>query len=241
MPDFVLIHGGAHGAWCWQTVIDELERLGQRGFAFDLPGHGADPTPRSTVTFESYVSATNRFLESGDFEDVVLVGHSIAGMLLPEVAQANRERIRQVVFVAAVVLDAGEATIDLIPESRRPSYFEMAAQTPDNTLRVDFETAHARFFNDLPAAEARRYFEKLTPQPFAPYLAPARVSAGAIQAERRFILCTHDKTFPPDQCLTLAAKLGGTLERIESDHDVMLSHPQELARLLVKGVNANAV
>ena len=130
MADFVFIHGGLHGAWCWNPLISELEKRGHRGFAFDLPGHGNDPTPRFTVTFDAYTAAANRFLQSRDFDSLILVGHSIAGMLLPEVIRDNAGTIAEVVFLAALVLDQGEAAIDLIPESRRSSYFDMADQIP---------------------------------------------------------------------------------------------------------------
>ena len=38
---FVFVHGGFHAAWCWDRTIAELESLGHRGVAVDLPGHGA--------------------------------------------------------------------------------------------------------------------------------------------------------------------------------------------------------
>ncbi len=236
MADFVFIHGGLHGAWCWNPLISELEKRGHRGFAFDLPGHGDDPTPRFTVTFDAYAAAANRFLKSRDFDSLVLVGHSIAGMLLPEVARDNAETVTEVVFLAALVLDQGEAAIDLIPESRRSSYFDMADQSHDRTISVAFADAYARFFTDLPEKEARRYFKLLTPQPFAPYLEPARLSARDIAVRRRYILCSRDRTFPRDLCLSLSTKLGGDLQEIDADHDVMLSRPDELARLLIEGI-----
>ena len=37
---FLLIHGGFHGAWCWDRVVPELEQLGHKAVAIDLPGHG---------------------------------------------------------------------------------------------------------------------------------------------------------------------------------------------------------
>jgi pimeloyl-ACP methyl ester carboxylesterase len=44
---FVLIHGGFHGAWCWERVIPALRKLGHQAVAIDLPQHGErgnDPT-----------------------------------------------------------------------------------------------------------------------------------------------------------------------------------------------------
>ncbi|HPJ72893.1 MAG TPA: alpha/beta fold hydrolase, partial [bacterium] len=87
--DVLLLHGGSHGAWCWEEVLRELERAGCRGHAPDLPGAGADPTPRASVTFESCLAAATAFIESEGIEEFVLVGHSLAGILLPELAAAH--------------------------------------------------------------------------------------------------------------------------------------------------------
>lgn len=229
----LLVHGGLHGAWCWEPIRAELSELGVRTEALDLPGHGDDPTPRSSVTLDSYVQAVNGYILQHDLRDLVLVGHSIAGMSLPMIAAANEERIDEVVFLAALVLEKGERGIDLIPEDRRPRYFQQAEASADNTISVDFESAHARFFNHLNADTARRYFAKLNPQPLAPYLEPSPISADSIRARKRYILCTDDRTFSPEQCRPMAAKLGAVPEEIESDHDAMLSHPVELAALLL--------
>ena len=234
MANFVLIHGGSHGAWCWKPLISELALLGHRAFTFDLPGHGDDQTPRSKVTFESYVAAADGFLRSLDIKETILVGHSLAGIILPEVTRANNLRISRVVFLAGLVLDVGEAAIDLIPGSRRSRYFEIAAESTDNTISLDFESARTFFFSDMSEGKARLYYEQLTPQPFAPYLEPAKIAARSIGADRRYVSCTKDNAFPHDLSVSLASKLGGKIETIEAGHDVMLSRPGELARLLAE-------
>ena len=36
MANFIFIHGGSHGSWCWRSLISELKLLGHQAFAFDL-------------------------------------------------------------------------------------------------------------------------------------------------------------------------------------------------------------
>jgi pimeloyl-ACP methyl ester carboxylesterase len=81
MNTFVLIHGGCHGAWCWYKIIPRLEQLGHRVIAPDLPSHGRDKTPVSTVTLQSYVDAVCAILDA-QREPVVLVGHSMGGGII---------------------------------------------------------------------------------------------------------------------------------------------------------------
>ena len=69
---FVLVHGAWHGAWCWAAVINQLEKLGDRAYAVDLPGHGMNQAVRSKVTLQSYVDSVAEFIERHDLKNVVL-------------------------------------------------------------------------------------------------------------------------------------------------------------------------
>lgn len=233
MTTFLFVHGGCHGAWCWDRLIHSLEHRGQEGLAIDLPGHGSDRTPRQDVTFDSYVERVGLFIEERDLSGLVLVGHSLAGIILPEIASRFPERTGHLVFIAAYVLNEGESAIELVPADRRQSYFDSAGQSPEKSISVDFETAHRRFFSDLDREEARRLYAKLNPQPLAVYLQGASVSPRFLPQRLTYIICTHDAALPHELCTSLAEKLAGDTHEIESDHDVMISHPEELADLLI--------
>ena len=233
--DFLLIHGGSHGAWCWDGVVRELERLGCTGHTLDLPGSGDDAAPRVKVTFKDYISKVNGYIRRKNLQDFVLVGHSLAGILLPEITAANRDRVREVVFIAAFVLDKGERAIDLVAAERIPDYHRLADSSPEHSLMLSYPVALQRFFNDLTKVDADAAYARLTPQPFAPYLTPAEYGARSISAISRYIVCRNDQNLPIEQCRGLAEKLGGTIQEIEAGHDVMLSMPLALASLLVNG------
>ena len=42
MAEIMLVHGAMHGAWCWDLLRPELERLGHRTHAIDLPIESPD-------------------------------------------------------------------------------------------------------------------------------------------------------------------------------------------------------
>jgi pimeloyl-ACP methyl ester carboxylesterase len=232
MTNFLLLHGGSHGSWCWERLLFEIERLGHRGYAFDLPGHGQDATPRSEVTIDSYITAVGSFVASQQLREFTVVGHSLSGVIMPEIAQLYRERIREVVYVAGIVLNAGEAAIDFIPAERRTSYFKMADESADGSFMASLDAARRVFFNDLSEEEAASFYRRLTPQPLAPYLARAKVGPEAIGVPRRYILCRKDQALSPVLCHSFAQKLGVCEEEIDCGHDVMLSKPGELAKVL---------
>ncbi|MCH2172469.1 alpha/beta fold hydrolase [Myxococcota bacterium] len=234
---FLLIHGGSHGAWCWQACVEALERRGHRATAIDLPGHGSDETSRELVTLESYVDAVSDRIEKHQGPPLTLVGHSLAGVALPQVACRHPGRISQVVFLAAIVLEPGECAMDHIPEDRRPSYFELAKASHDNTFSIGYEVAREIFFPEFDDAEAQRLYGCLTPQPLGVYLDRCTVNPREIPCPKRYIACRNDGALGFEACLKFGARLGGTVEEISGGHDVMLSQAQDLAEVLQRRSN----
>jgi pimeloyl-ACP methyl ester carboxylesterase len=74
---FVLIHGGFHGAWCWERVVSELRASGHDAIAIDLPGHGE--RNREKAYLASWRGAVAEVREEGD----VVVGHSMGATSSP--------------------------------------------------------------------------------------------------------------------------------------------------------------
>ena len=235
MNDILLIHGGSHGAWCWDGVIAELAEQGWRGHAPDLPGAGDDPTPREEVTLDLCVAAVSNYIQQHDLREFVLLGHSLAGILLPEVIAAQKENVRSAIYLAAFILNKGERGIDLVAPERRPDYYHLADASADRSLMLPYDVARPRFFNDLSEEAATAAYRKLTPQPLAPYLQPADHGANEFASISRYIICRDDHNLPYETCLHYAQKLGVEAEEIKAGHDVMLSQPEELTRLIVEG------
>lgn len=232
MRSFLLIHGGSHGAWCWADCIDALQAMGHQAEAIDLPGHGLDSTPRQTITTRFYVEAITKFIQKSEFDQCTIVGHSLAGIVLPEIAFTFPGKVEEVIFLAALVLGKNKCTMDYIPEERRSRYFEMAEASDDNSFLTNYEVARQVFFNDLPELNAKRCYDKLTPQPLAVYLEKPKIDVSQIACRKRYIACTNDNALGYEPCIEFARQLGGTVESIEAGHDVMLSRPKELAELL---------
>ena len=103
MATFGLVHGAWHGAWCWSRLAPELEALGQRAVAVELPSE--DPDAGLTTFAETTTAAL------GDAGDVVLVGHSLGAMSIPIVAAARP--VRLLVFLCGLVPDGSRSVTDL--------------------------------------------------------------------------------------------------------------------------------
>jgi pimeloyl-ACP methyl ester carboxylesterase len=75
MSTFVLIHGATHGGWCWYKVVSLLEEGGHTVVAPDLPSHGRDKSPISSVSLQAYVDSVCNILDASR-NPIILVEHS---------------------------------------------------------------------------------------------------------------------------------------------------------------------
>jgi pimeloyl-ACP methyl ester carboxylesterase len=110
---FVLVHGGSLGAWSWAAVVAQLQKLGHQAWAVDLAGRGENPHDLAKVTLALHIDTVARYIEQRDLRDVVLVGHSMAGLIIPSVAVRLRDRIKRLIFVSALIVRDGESAMDV--------------------------------------------------------------------------------------------------------------------------------
>lgn len=112
MTAFLLVHGGGHGAWCWDQVVPHLSAP---AFAVDLPGRGSRPADLRAVTIQACVDAVVEEIAGRDLTDVVLVGHSLAGVIVPAAAAAAPDHVRHLVVIAGMVPPPGRSVVDTLP------------------------------------------------------------------------------------------------------------------------------
>lgn len=202
--------------------------------AFDLPGCGSDHTPRADLRLADAVAALLTAIDNLPPGSVRVVGHSIGGWLLPYAA-AERRRVSELVYVAAVTLRRGERGIDMIPDGRRQTYFDLAAASGDNSILGEFEPTWHRFFGSVDEATARSWYARLTPQPFGPYLDPVELGVDDVAVASRYIGATRERNFSAAQISSFADKVGVAVEPVEGDHCMMLTNPDALVARLLDG------
>jgi pimeloyl-ACP methyl ester carboxylesterase len=78
------------------------------------------------VTLDTHTRDVVALLEHEDLQDVVLVGHSYAGMIITGVAEHVRQRIAHLVYIDAFVPDHGQSALQLIPESIGDAFWKQA-------------------------------------------------------------------------------------------------------------------
>jgi pimeloyl-ACP methyl ester carboxylesterase len=217
----VLVHGLFADGSCWSEVIPRLQAAELNVTSVQNP----------LTTLDDAVTEAQRVLARQD-GPTVLVGHSFSGMIVTEAG--IDPKISAVVYVAARAPDAGE------------DYTELAMRfpTPPASAGIVFDGDEGRlteaaflhdFAGDLPEARARVLYA--VQQPFHKALLTGKTKHAAWRAKPSFYaVSTEDRTINPDLERFMAKRMGATTIELKASHLALISHPQEIANLILQAV-----
>jgi len=242
MATFVLVPGAWLGGWCWKYVAPRLRDEGHDVYTPTLTGlgervHLADPD----VDLETHVTDVVNVIEYEGLDDVVLVGHSYAGLVVTEVASRVADRLAHVLYLDGLVPPGDEAM----------SYDDIAGGPPEaSEFGPTADDAGAGDWR-LPMPEeppgwvgideedAEWMRSKAVPHPVKTFT--TAVSVDASQAERlphSYVLCTENgmDAFLLDFVRGMASDRGWELHELSTGHWPMVSQPDAVVeRLLAVG------
>jgi pimeloyl-ACP methyl ester carboxylesterase len=235
----VLVHGAAHGAWCWEALVPKLTGRELTVDTLDLPGLGDDPTPPREVTFQSYVDAITRVIEARPGR-VLLLGHSMGGWAISAVGEAMPEKIGKLVYIASMLPKDNETIGGLaqsLPQFNEPSAFGcMRRSDVDGAHEFVPELAGQTFYNLCPPDVVKHAVARLRPQADAPRSSPLplRLSAerwGAIP--KTYIVCSQDRAMPVSAQHWFCERAPEVKKRVmRTDHSPFFSDPDGLAAVI---------
>jgi pimeloyl-ACP methyl ester carboxylesterase len=227
MTTFVLVHGAWHGGWVWQETASLLREAGDRVWTPTLRGCAErfDEVGRN-VGLSDHVRDVVDVIAGNDLRDVVLVGHSYAGMVITGAADRCRDRIRMLVYLDAFVPVSGERAADFIPAALNERALAAVHAVGKGThLPVIYPASK---FVDFDAERSAAFMARLTPQPFFTYLEPVYLAHPPIE-NRGFIYCSGAPLGLFDR-FAEHAKISPDWRyaEIPAAHDAMLTHPLQL-------------
>jgi pimeloyl-ACP methyl ester carboxylesterase len=226
----VLVHGAFHGAWCWDRVVPLLEAAGVPVVAVDLPGHGPDGGPPGDL--HAHADWLRGFLASLP-GPVVLVGHSYGGAVITDAA-AGVPAVRRLVYLCAIVPDAGETMTTVMPDraaggDRASLVSEAMRVDGDGNLVVDPEGAVAALYGDCGPDDVEFALARLCPQSAASFGQPVRAAAWRT-IPSTYVICHEDRAVSLGFQRVLATRTTDTVE-LATSHSPFFSQPQRVADL----------
>jgi pimeloyl-ACP methyl ester carboxylesterase len=276
-PTFVLVHGYWDNSHCWGHVEAGLDHKGFAARSLDLPGAGAnaanprsyskrpldhalfaaEPSPNASVTQKDRTAAVVKLIDAID-GPVILVGHSMGGATISDVAETIPHRLAAAIYVTAFLLPPGTPPIAVIQHETMaaalvPSLI-LADPAAVGALGLDPRSEDedyrrrlkAAFYGDVEEAEAARAILALhCDEPLATTVRPSAVTRGRYgSVARHYVRCTEDRAITPaGQDYMIAhmdeARGGSTaVSTLPCSHSPFLSRPGELTEILVRVADA---
>ena len=237
-PAFALLHGGGHGGWVWEDCGRALETRGAAVLALDVPGCGRK---RDRETIELGVEAVADELladiAAAGLSDVVLVGHSQAGTMLPVLAERQPPGlIRRLVYLSCCAPLPGQNILEMMGEGVRGANPDEVGWPLDPALHGRDVQRPIMFCNDMDEAQARAFLARMDQDswPMAVTFAVHWSYDHLRGVPSTYIVCERDGILPPAWQERFAERLHvERVVRIDAGHQAMNTRPEELAEMLL--------
>ena len=230
---FVLVHGGGCDRRCWGPLLPHLDG---EVVAVDLPGRGDRPAPLEQLHVADFVDSVVAELEARDLHDVVLVGHSLAGITLPGVAARVPDRVAQLVFVSCAIPEPGTSVLEALG-SFSPATAEVAAQIGDDILTetgtLHPDLARAMFCNDMDEEQFAFTMSVMVPESFSIVSEQLGSTGLPTSVPTTYVRLLQDASLSLATQDEMLARLGDpAVVDLDSGHMAMVTRPAALAAIL---------
>lgn len=233
---FVFIHGAWHGAWCWFRVQTLLEEKGHTVRLIELPAHGIDNIDPGTIILDDYKNAVVNYLDSIN-EQVILVGHSMAGIVISSVAEARPLKIKKLIYLAAFLLENGQSLQDIASQDTASIVPpNITVNQAENTIDINLDAVEEIFYEKTSKRWLNLAKALLKTEPLQPFITPLNLTTQNYGSVRRFyIKTTLDKAITPSiQEMMITAEPCEDVYFINSDHSPFFTTPTVLKNKILE-------
>ncbi|WP_431926526.1 alpha/beta fold hydrolase [Nonomuraea jabiensis] len=218
MATFVLIPGMCHGGWCFDELAGQLRSRGHRAYPLTLTGIAErGHLLTGAVNLDTHIQDVTGVLAAEDITEAILVGHSYGGMVITGAADRAPERVRDLVYLDAVVPGHGDSCWSLVTEQERRWYVDV--------VDSGYATRPMPFFDP-----------RATAHPIASLLQPLRLAGDLAHVRRREYLYAAawegESPFTPvyDR---LRRDPSWKTHAVAGAHNLMRDAPQDLLEILL--------
>lgn len=233
-PTIVIVHG----AWTDAGSFAEVQRI--------LSARGLDvlafANPLRSLSGD--VDNLAAFLQARTSGPVILVGHSYGGALVGSAA-LRAPNVRGLVYVDAFVPIEGESLLDLLNSAEPVDPSELFDMVPypgasgdDVDLYLKRGVFEPAFATGLSEELQTEFFARQRPITFGAVGAPAAGRQAWETLPSWYVAGTLDGSIPLALQLRMANRAGATVTEVEAGHLSMVSHPREVAAVIVAAAAA---
>jgi len=239
--NYVLVHGAWQAPYVWDAVKTKLINEGNNVTVVELPGHGSDNTVPSTLTLNTYRDKVLDAMTKINGK-VILVGHSLGGMIISAVAEQNPSKIEKLVYLAAYLPSSGQSLLDLAGTDAGSALGDSVNKVPiltqnaNGTLDVLHDQIVNVFIQDGSAQVQNLVLQNYRPEPTIPFTNPVTLTAANFgSVEKVYIKTLQDHVVSPAlQNRMIATASVKIVYQLNTSHSAFLAKPDSVAILLTK-------
>ncbi len=232
---YVLVHGAWQAPYVWDAVRSDLEAKGNKVVVVELPGHGNDNTPAHTLNLDVYSNKVIDAMLKVDGE-VILVGHSMGGMVITQVAEKIPSKISKLVYIGAFLPASGQALTDLAFSDPGSKLGPLLIESEDKlTLDVKRDSLTYLFINDGTPADKEKVINNYRAEPAIPLTNKVTVTKENFgTVDKVYIKTLQDIVISPFMQDRMIAATGiKTVYEVNTSHSPFLAQPHEVSGLLL--------
>jgi len=233
---YVLVHGAWQAPYVWDAVRADLESKGNKVIVVELPGHGTDNTPTHTLSLDVYTNKVVEVISKTDGK-VILVGHSMGGMVVTNAAEKLPAKIARLIYIGAFVPASGQNLAELSQSDPNSELGPQLVLSADHlTLDVKREALTALFIGDGPQSAKDQVLANYRAEPSIPFgdkVTLTNINFGSV--DKAYIKTTQDVIISPGfQDKMIAAAGIKAVYEVNTSHSPFLSQPHTVSDLLLK-------
>lgn len=233
-PSILLVHGAAHGAWCWERVVPHLQRLGFHVDAIDLPGRAGGGRAGWRISLETFAKAVAARAQAAN-SPVVAVGHSMGGQVISAAAELAPAAFERLVYLSAFLPRHGDSVASLGAEDTDSDLARAVhASMLTGTVTINPQTCGPVFYGDCSAEDLDWARARLVPESLRPSITKIRLSDARFgRAPRSYIRCTQDRALSIQmQDRMIGRQRCERVVTLDASHSPFLSMPERLAHAI---------
>lgn len=227
----VLVHGSYHGAWCWERVSAPLRAAGLTVHTPVCPGVGERAAELSrNPSMDDWALELVAYLDAHRLNEVVLVGHSLAGSPIAGVADRVPTRLSRLVFLDASIPGPGHRFSAAVGEQ---GWRQRLARRIEIDGVPCLPPPDPEYFGISQPADLAWVRARLTPMPVRLFDSPLTLRhpvGNGVDAS--FIQCMAPQFPRIADYAAQARALGWDRYELPTGHDAMVTAPTALAALL---------
>lgn len=233
---YILVHGAWHGSWCWHKVARRLQSRGHTVTTPDLPGHYLNLCAFKEVSLRKYVEHIEGIIHAIS-DPVVLVGHSMAGVVISQVAENMPDRIAQLVYVSGFIPQNGGSLMDEEKKAPIPTVaLEVTVDQDEGAISLNSSRRIRELFYAKASEEDAAYaLPLLQKQPLRPFREPVFLSSRFEATPKLYVECLQDQAIRIDDQRRMYSQVRCEAASLDTDHSPFFCADDQLVAVICGG------